>query len=238
MLEGPLCQAPGSPVPEGGYCRVVRRAEGLARCDELHGERTRRPHGKETLPEMNTISRFFVNLSASRRAAGEYRWIRQEVAIPTSARCLELGCGNGHFATRFVGAFRPIEYVATDIDPVQVEAARRTIERRNGADATPNLTVRAADMLRLPFPDSSFEVVLAFVTIHHSGHSHHDFSQVPQALSEIDRVLRPSGLLVYQEFLHQDAIRRWLTEHAFTLEQVRRRWRLESVAARKSGIPV
>jgi len=184
---------------------------------------------------MNPISRFFVNASSSRRAAREYQWIRTGVSIPPAARCLEIGCGNGHFALRFVEGSRPAEYVATDLDPHQVEEARRTLAKRYPTGAPPGLVLRAADMLQLPFPNGSFDLVLAFVAIHHASPSHHDFSRIPQALSEFDRVLRPGGLLVYQEILHREAIRNWLTVHGFALDQVRRQWRRESVVARKSA---
>lgn len=187
------------------------------------------------MPEMNSVSRFFVNLSSSWRTARFYRWIRGEALIPRAARCLEIGCGNGSLAIRFFEGFHPEEYIATDFDPRQVEAARRNFERRYSAKSPPQLLLRPADMLRLQDSDSSFDVVLAFVAIHHASPSHHDFSRIPQALGEIDRVLRRGGVLVYAEIIHQEEIRHWLTDHGFTIERVRRRWRFESVAARKSG---
>jgi ubiquinone/menaquinone biosynthesis C-methylase UbiE len=189
------------------------------------------------VPGMNPISRFFVNLSASRRAAREFEWIRSEVPIPPAARCLEIGCGNGNLAVRFAEGFRPAEYVATDVDPFQVEEARQVVARRYRAGPPPGLSFREADMLKLPFPDGAFDVVLAFVTIHHASPSHHDFSRVPEALSEFDRVLRPGGLLVYQEFLHREAIRKWLTDRGFGIVRIRRRWRLESVVGQKRAGP-
>ena len=185
------------------------------------------------MPEMHAVSRFFVNRSAARRARREYRWIREEVQVPYGSRCLEVGCGNGDMAIRFLEGFRPVQYLATDIDPTQLRAAQLRVQKRYPGAVPSALVLREANMVSLPFTPDSFDVVLAFVTIHHSGPTHHNFSTVPQALSEFDRVLVPGGLLVYQEFLHKDAIRKWLTDHGFVIERVRRRWRLESVAARK-----
>ncbi|MGD0250379.1 MAG: class I SAM-dependent methyltransferase [Thermoplasmata archaeon] len=184
---------------------------------------------------MNALSRFFVNLSASRRAAQEYRWIRTDVPIPRAAVCLEIGCGNGELAARFVEGFQPARYVATDLDQRQLDGARRTVGRRLRSQPPSSLVLREADVLHLPFEDTTFDVVLAFVMLHHASPTHHDFSGVPHALSEIDRVLRPGGLLVYAEIFHQEPIRRWLTDHGYTLGPIRRRWRHESVVARKSG---
>ncbi len=188
------------------------------------------------MTEMNRVSRFFVNLSAARRAARAYDWIRREAPIPRAARCLEIGCGHGDLAARIVEGFQPAQYVATDLDPLQVESARRAVGKRYPSGPPPALILRTADMVHLPFEDASFDVVLAVVALHHAGQSHHDPAGIPEALSEIDRVLRPGGLVVYQEFLHKELIRKWLADHGFSIDRIRRRRRHESVVASKSGV--
>jgi len=189
------------------------------------------------MPEMNRIARFFVNRSAARRADARARWIAATVPIVPHATCLELGAGNGAVAARFVDRFAPARYVATDVDPHQVEEAGRALDRRYPAGRPSSLELRAVDLLDVPFPDRSFDVVLVFVALHHTGAAHRDGSKVPRALAEIDRVLKPGGLLLYSEFLHQEAIRTWLTGHGYRLEGIARRFRLESVAARKPSDP-
>ena len=82
------------------------------------------------MTEMNAVSRFFVNFSASRRAVRICGWIRADVPIPSSARCLEIGCGAAALAARFVDEFHPSEYVATDFDPRQIGEADRQVRRR------------------------------------------------------------------------------------------------------------
>lgn len=185
------------------------------------------------MTEMNPVSRFFVNLSAARRSRRAYEWVHDNVTIPSGVSCLELGSGNGYFAARFVEGFRPAQYVATDLDPHQVAAAADTMRKRFGGALPTSLVLREADMLHLVFPDSSFDVVFAFVSIHHASPNHFEFGPVPQALAEIDRVLRPRGLVVYQEILHKEPIRQWLADHRYTLERIYRSWRIESVVARK-----
>lgn len=182
---------------------------------------------------MNPISRFFVNRSAARRSERRLSWIRQSATIPGQAVCLEIGCGSAALATRFVDAFRPARYVATDLDVRQLEEASRNLGRRYPGGSPSALELKAADMLRLPFPDASFDVVMAFVAIHHASPAHRDFSQVPQALSEIDRVLRPGGLILYSELFHKEAIRKWLTDRGYSISGLQRRWKLESVVAGK-----
>ncbi len=185
------------------------------------------------MPEMNRFARFFVNRSAARRAKGRYRWIREHVPVPEGAACLEIGCGNGEFCARFVAGYRPARYVATDVDPFQLAEANRTLRRRFSGNLPRGVGVEKADMLALPFPERSFDVVLTFVALHHAGPAHRDFARVPLALSQIDRVLRPGGCLIYAEILHKDAIRRWLADHGYSIVEIEHRFRVESVAARK-----
>lgn len=189
------------------------------------------------MTEMNSVSRFFVNLSANRRASRALRWVRESGAIPEAASCLEIGCGNASFGARFVETFQPSHYVATDLDPTQLASARVNLAQRYPDAMPPTLMLREADMLHLPFADYDFNVVLTFVTLHHASPNHHEFGPVTQALSEIDRVLRRGGVLIYQEFLHREPIRRWLVDHRYTIEQLSRGWRLEFVIARKTVDP-
>jgi ubiquinone/menaquinone biosynthesis C-methylase UbiE len=182
---------------------------------------------------MNRVSRFFVNTFNARRNARIYRWIRSKVSLPEGTACLEIGCGNADMASRIVDGYHPARYVATDLDAHQLDAARRSLAARYPNGVPSALEVRAADMLHLPFEAASFDAVFAFVAIHHASPDHHDSSQVPFALADIDRVIRSGGVLVYEEILHKDLIRSWLAGHGYTLAAVDEGWKRETVVARK-----
>jgi SAM-dependent methyltransferase len=104
------------------------------------------------------------------------------------ARVLDLGCGGGHVA--FAAATAGAAVTAYDLSSemlaaVTAEAGRRGLERietRQGAAET------------LPFPDDAFDAVLT----RYSAHHWHD---VPAALAEARRVLRPAGLLVVSDIV-------------------------------------
>ncbi|OGS50642.1 MAG: hypothetical protein A3K65_08895 [Euryarchaeota archaeon RBG_16_68_12] len=185
------------------------------------------------MAEMNAVSRFFVNTFKARGNARLYRWLRENLVLPSGSTCLEIGCGNGNLAARIVDGMAPARYVATDLDPRQIEAARQYLAAYFPQGAPPPLELRVADMLALPFPDASFDVVFAFAAIHHASPSHRDFANVPRALAEIDRVLRAGGTLAYEEFVFKDRIRAWLVERGYRVLASARRWARETVVASK-----
>ncbi len=185
------------------------------------------------MAEMGRISRFFVNRFNARRSARVFGVIRDRAAVPAQASWLEVGCGNGDLASRIVDGLQPAKYVGTDLDPHQLDAARDHLAERYPSGLPPALEFREADMLHLPFADGSFDAVVAIVSIHHASPNHHDPVNVPPALAEIDRVLRPGGVLVYEEFLHKDVIRAWLAEHGYAASVVDRGVKRESVVAGK-----
>lgn len=188
------------------------------------------------MTEMNALSRFFVNLRTGRASRRRYQWLRGKLHLPPHAGCLEIGCGNGDFAARVVEGLLPEHYLATDLDPRQVDVAQRHLSRLFPQGIPAALELRTADMLALPFPDSSFDAVFAFNVLHHTSAEHRDFSNVPRALAEVDRVLRPRGNFAYQDFLHTEKIRAWLSGRGYAIPAMERRWKREIVLAIKTGV--
>lgn len=187
------------------------------------------------MAEMNAVGRFFVNALGPRRNRRIARWIRENAPLPEGAACLEVGCGGGDLAARLTDALRPARYVATDLDPRQLDAARKHLAKLYPAGVPATLELREADMLHLPFPDASFDLAVAVVSLHHASPDHHDATNLPLALAEVDRVLRPGGQLAYEEFIHKDLVRAWLAEHGYALVYHDRGFKRDSVVAKKSG---
>lgn len=185
------------------------------------------------MAEMNRISRFFVNVLNGGRNARTCAWLVPGLRLPAGAACLEIGCGNGDMARRIVDGLRPARYVATDLDPRQLEAARRHLATLYADGLPPSLELRAADMLSLHFPDASFDAVLAFYSLHHADARHGAFENVPRALAEIDRVLPPGGRLAYTEIVNRDRVRAWLEGRGYRLEAASRGWTRDAVVAAK-----
>lgn len=128
------------------------------------------------------------------RLAGEYagnifdelsrkpldRALLARFAEETEGPVCDLGCGPGHVARHLhsLGA----EVFGVDISEGMIEEARR----RN-----PDIEFRRGDMLSLDADDDSWGGIVAFYSIIHLPRE-----EVPSALGEMRRVLRPGGLLL------------------------------------------
>lgn len=121
----------------------------------------------------------------------------EEVLRGAPDRVLEVGCGEGELAEQLAAVVSDV--VAIDQSPRMVE-----LTRARGVDA------RVADVQELPFPDDSFDAVLAAWVLYH-------VPDLDRGLSEIGRVLRPGGRLVattnsadhLSELLALGGIERW-----------------------------
>ena len=114
-------------------------------------------------------------LSAEHHA--RYWWAAQAVA---GLRVLDVGCGAGQ-GTGILAAAGPEEVVGVDIAPEAISVA---MERFGAAAA-----FRLGDLTALPFDSGSFDVVVGFEVID-------EVTDLPGALEELRRVLRPDGSLL------------------------------------------
>lgn len=189
------------------------------------------------MAEMNAVARFFVNAFGGGRNRRRAEWVLGHAGLAREVDCLEIGAGRGDLAARIAVGVPARRYVATDLDERQVAAARRALRRRFPGGLPASLELRTADMLALPFADGTFDVVLAFTSLHHAGPSHRDATLLPRALNEVDRVLRPGGSFVYEEFLHRGTIRDWLHRRDYEIRATWSRRRTERVVAVKPRTP-
>ena len=106
---------------------------------------------------------------------------------PESAfgEALEIGSGTGYFSLNLLQLGLIGRLVATDISPGMLGELAATAERL-GLD----LKTEATDAERLPFEDGSFDLVFGHAVLHH-------LPDLPAALAEFRRVLRPGGTLAF-----------------------------------------
>jgi SAM-dependent methyltransferase len=102
---------------------------------------------------------------------------------------LDVGCGVGTTAIAVAERFGAA-VTAADIAPMVLDRARNNVRRARVED---HVTVEQADISALPYPDASFDRVIAeAVTM---------FVDRPAAAKELARVCRPGGRVLATEFL-------------------------------------
>ncbi|GAB4574133.1 MAG: hypothetical protein Kow0077_19110 [Anaerolineae bacterium] len=113
-----------------------------------------------------------------------HRWVFDRLALPAQAAVLELGCGPGWLwqanLDRIPAGWR---VTLSDFSPGMVQTAQRNL-----ADGGRPFAFRVIDAQRIPFPDESLDTVIANHMLYH-------VPDLPRALAEIVRVLRPGGAL-------------------------------------------
>ncbi len=109
--------------------------------------------------------------------------------IEPGMHILEVGPGNGTYTLATARRLGPEgELVTIDIEPKMIERVQRRIE----AEGVTNIDARVADAYDLPFGDESFDMVYMITVIN-------EIPDIPRALAEFHRVLKPSGTLVFSE---------------------------------------
>ncbi|MBF4461006.1 MULTISPECIES: class I SAM-dependent methyltransferase [unclassified Rathayibacter] len=117
------------------------------------------------------------------------------VALPSGARVLDLGCGHGMVS--IMTALRSPESTVTGIDLWRSidqsgntpDAARSNAELNGVGD---RVRFDTGDMTKLPYPDGSFDLVTASVSIHNIRSREGRRT----AIAEAARVLAPGGRIV------------------------------------------
>ncbi len=117
-------------------------------------------------------------------AGQDRRWRHQVIrlsGLPEDGRLLDLGAGTGDLSGEALRQHPYSRPLAADITPAMLRVGQPRYVGR--------LDWCAADALHLPFPAESFDAVV-------SGFLLRNVVDLPQALSEQQRVLKPGGRLV------------------------------------------
>ncbi len=147
--------------------------------------------------------------SRNKQPFGE--WIVSHFDLRAGERVLELGCGTG---SMWQGVTPPEDchITLTDLSAGMLETARQNTSHLRADYAI-------CDAMALPYGDAAFDVVIANMMLYH-------VPDIDQALSEIHRVLKPTGRFFAATFGDHGAVEAVLdmlnlpctTNHHFTLQ--------------------
>ncbi len=122
----------------------------------------------------------------------EYEAALRSVGVQPGWQVLDAGCGGGSFLPLLAELVGPTGQVrAVDVAPENVLRAQA---RLAGTGAASLVTVEEGSLLALPFPDHTFDAAwCANVLMYLSD------VDLPRALAELCRVVRPGGLVAAKE---------------------------------------
>lgn len=133
----------------------------------------------QTASNLNTRITIHEKYSTNKQPFGD--WIVSHYEIMPGDKLLELGCGTGSMWKQNLHLLDcGAKLTLTDFSEGMLETARQTLA---GAE---NITFQQADIQAIPYPDASFDVVIANMMLYHVPDLH-------KGLSEVRRVLKPGG---------------------------------------------
>ena len=133
----------------------------------------------------NISARINLHSLYSQNKQGWFPWIYEQAGISSDMEILEIGCGDGTLWKENLHSLpQKLHITLSDISEGMLRDARRAI-----GPTDPRFSFAAFDCHSIPFPDQSFDLVLA-------NHVLFYCEDIPAVCKEIRRVLKPGGRLL------------------------------------------
>lgn len=132
--------------------------------------------------------------SAVHTAGPDLAWVDNwlQTYEGSASAALDVGSGPGHLSFHLAQRFERV--TAADPSAAMLQTLSAAAARRG----MPQITTQVARAETLPFPAASFDLVATRYSAHH-------WLDVPRALQEMRRVLRPGGCLLVLDLLGEDS---------------------------------
>ncbi len=139
-------------------------------------------HDQQVNQQFGQAAAAYLTSTAHAQGA-DLQWLATQLQGQPAGAVLDLGCGAGHVS--FAVAPHAASVTALDLSSQMLDVVRQEAARRGLV----NLKTQVGVAESLPFADASFDVALTRFSAHH-------WSDVPRALLEIRRVLKPAGRFI------------------------------------------
>lgn len=134
------------------------------------------------------------------------RWLFDHIMLPPACRVLELGCGTGGlWAANQEWIPAGWDITLSDFSPGMLAQAQATL----AAVAHP-FAFEVVDAQAIPYADGTFDAVIANHMLYH-------VPDLPRALAEIQRVLKPGGVLFASTVGERHMAEMWALVEPFRL---------------------
>lgn len=133
-----------------------------------------------TADKLNTRISIHAKYSVNKQGFGN--WITEHYRFPEHASVLELGCGTGDMwkGKRDLAAICG-RLILSDFSAGMLEQAKETLKDMSGIE------YRVVDIQAIPYPDQSFDAVIANMMLYH-------VPDLGKGLGEVRRVLKNGGV--------------------------------------------
>lgn len=133
----------------------------------------------------NISARIRLHREFSSNKQGWFPWIYEQCNIKSGQRVLEIGCGNGCLWTE------NREKIPSDIGIVLSDKSEGILRdaRRSIGNADARFSYQVFDCHRIPYAENCFDLVIA-------NHVLFYCEDIPAVCREIQRVLKPAGILI------------------------------------------
>ena len=131
----------------------------------------------QTSQNLNTRISIHDKYSTNTQPFGD--WILSHYEIVPGMKILELGCGTGSMWTKHLHLLRGSSLVLTDFSEGMLETTRKNV-------VSDQVSFARVDIQDIPYPDESFDAVIANMMLYH-------VPQLHRGLSEVRRVLKKGG---------------------------------------------
>jgi ubiquinone/menaquinone biosynthesis C-methylase UbiE len=138
--------------------------------------------------KLNAVERAAMNnpIRAAHQHRREAAWFRRMAGGDLAGQhVLEVGCGRGVGSEVILDRLGAARVTAFDLDESMVELARKRLHARP-------VSLSVGDVCEIAQPAGAVDTVVDFGIIHH-------VPEWQQAIAEIARVLRPGGLILFEE---------------------------------------